>query len=262
MHVEPTHLPRVLRWLMPAILVATSPALSSAQSDPAIRSYDPGPSVAEPLANPYTFEGADGHGSARAVPEHAKSPEPEYGIMSPRISLRPIIGVLGEARADGESADLDRTFGGAVEVEVPALPFLSFGAEISVMAWTLDSDADLGRNILTNISFVPRLRIPFQGPLMHGAFYVGAPFGMTTSSMSDRFRNEVVGNHVDAGVGFNYGGRAGMQLFVTPRFGFAADVEYRIHNLQHHVGHMPQSDSEVRFQLRQLLVNAGLIFTL
>jgi hypothetical protein len=262
MHAHRAHPDRMLRWVLPIALIGATPALSYAQTDPGGRGTDPGSSVHDPHAPGQNPESAP---ETRAVPEHEgkRATEPTYGIMSPRIALRTIIGLRGTANIDGYGdANLDTTYGGAVEIEVPALPFLSFGAEIGVMAWTPDLQADLGHNILTNIALVPRLRIPFGGRLMHGAFYVGAPFGMTTSSLSDRFRSDFVGSHVDAGVGFNYGGRAGMQLFVTPRFGFAADAEYRVHNLQHRIGAAPADAGELDIKLRQLVVNAGLIFTL
>jgi hypothetical protein len=203
---------------------------------------------------------------AETKPPAPKLPEADPpGIMSPRVSLRPLFGLDGRVEVNGgPQADLDTTYGGALEIEVPALPVLSFAAEIAVMAWRPAVQHDMKRNIMTSISLIPRLRIPFGGGVdpMHGAIYVGAPFGMSTSSLSDDYREDIAGGHVDAGVGCNYGGRAGVQIFLTPRFGVTADIEYRVHRMQHRLDMVAASGGEIEMNLRQLLLYAGLVFAL
>jgi hypothetical protein len=187
--------------------------------------------------------------------------------MRPRIALRPMIGVAGTARLDrveGRS-DLNASYGGAIELEVPVLPILSLGGEVAVMAWRSDVDQlSVNRNILTSISLVPRLRLPFEGARAHGALYLAVPVGLSINAM-----DETYGEHLDIGdgsfrigVGYNIAGRVGAQLFFSPRVGITTEIEYRYHAFWHSLDAPLIDDDNVSMRLHQLLLHVGVVFAL
>jgi hypothetical protein len=189
--------------------------------------------------------------------------------MRPRIALRPMFGFGGSARIDrvAENPDLATSYGGAIEIEVPLAPFFSLGGELALLAWTTDGDQefDLDRNLLTSISLVPRLRLPFEGDRIHGAMYLGVPVGVSINAMDDTFDQpmNITGADLGTGVGYNVGARLGAQVFFTPRIGLTAELEYRYHAFRHNVnGGILVDNSNIDMSLHQLVLQAGVIFTL
>lgn len=204
-----------------------------------------------------------------AWPSAASAQDPTEGdSMRPRIALRPVFGFSGNAKLDRfeREVDLETTYGGAIELEAPILPFFSLGGEVAVLAWTTEpeQDLDLNRNVLTDVSVVPRLRIPFEGKQMHGAMYLGVPIGFSINVLDDSYDDalDIVGTDVRTGVGYNVGARVGAQLFFTPNAGLTAELEYRYHHIRHRLDATIGDDDHVNIKLRQLMLQVGVIFAI
>jgi hypothetical protein len=221
-----------------------------------------------------------GNAQQREAQVRAGEPPPEPVVvtrdpwaghtMRPRVALRPMFGFGGTARIDRvtENPDLATSYGGAIEIEVPLAPFFSLGGELALLAWTTDGDGqefDLDRNLLTSISLVPRLRLPFEGDHVHGAMYLGVPVGVSINAMDDTFDPfmNITGADLGTGVGYNVGARVGAQVFFTPRIGLTAELEYRYHAFRHNVnGGILVDNSNIDMSIHQLVLQTGVVFTL
>lgn len=188
--------------------------------------------------------------------------------LLPRLHLKGVFGVAGNAKVDGLDGrrDLDTSYGGAAEIEVPLVQLLSLGAEAMVVGWRTKAakSYEFDRNVLIDLSAVPRLRLPFDGEAVFGAFYVGVPIGFTIHVLDDSYNQalNLVGTDVKTGFGWNIGGRGGVQLFVSPRVGLVGEVEYRYHWIHHGVDGPVTSPSDEKLKIQQLYVHAGLVFIL
>lgn len=195
-------------------------------------------------------------------PPAAAESQPDEPTMRPRIALRTLFGLGGTADVGGfDDLSLDTSYGGAIELEAPVVEAFSLAAEVAVTSWRPDH-MDLGRIILSDVSIVPRLRLPFEGNVIHGALYIGVPVGLSLNFFTNDHDPDLQLRELglDTGVGYNVGGRVGIQLFPTPSVGLTADVEYRYHRLSHELEGAAAGGDDMDVHLRQLVVQAGLVF--
>jgi hypothetical protein len=177
------------------------------------------------------------------------------------------LGILGDARItnDGNEASdsLEPSGGAVIGFEAPVVPFFSVGAEVGFWIWNTDGgdDWEIDPSGLVDVSFVPRLRLPFgngDDGGGHGAAYVAGLFGPTFSFPSEDVQDGLASLGADIGTGFGLqgGGLVGIQLFPIRSFGFDLAVGYQHHIAWHEVDGIAGDDT-VQLDLGQLILRAG-----
>lgn len=188
--------------------------------------------------------------------------------MRSRLSIRGTIGFGGTAKIDqlGGKQDLTRSYGGALEIDTPIIPLLSLGGEFAALGWRTQpaQSFHFDRNVLMDFSLVPKLRLPFNGESVFGAFYVGMPVGLTLDVLDQSYDQalNLAGANVKTGYGYNIGGRVGLEIFPSPRVGITGEVGYRYHWIHHGANGPLGTSGGVKMKLQQLMVHAGLVFLL
>lgn len=187
--------------------------------------------------------------------------------MAPRLYFDGQLGLLGEAHISSGSNDasdeLEPSGGAVLGVDVPVVPFFSMGGEVGFLIWNTDGgdDNEIDPGGLLNVTFVPRLRIPFGNDDggVHGAAYLAGQIGPTFSFPSEDVADGLatVGTRVNTGYGLNGGGLLGVQLFFTRSIGIDLAAGYQHHVVWHDLdGGL--ADGTVRIDLGQLMMRAGL----
>lgn len=188
--------------------------------------------------------------------------------MAPRLHLRGLVTAGGEARLeiDGNSAEDDLLigFGGAAELEVPVLRYLSVAGGATVTAWQADiEDDDAARNVVIDVDFTPRLRAPI-GDEGRVVLYLAVPIGLAINIPSSDYADAIegIGGELSNGVGLHVGGRAGGQFFVTERFGFVAEAGVDFRAMSHRIEGPLGGDERFMLKMAHFTGQLGVVFAM
>jgi hypothetical protein len=188
--------------------------------------------------------------------------------MAPRLHLRGLVTAGGEARLeiDDNSAEDDLLigFGGAAELEVPVLRYLSVAGGATVTAWQADiEDDDAARNVVIDVDFTPRLRAPI-GDEGRVVLYLAVPIGLAINIPSSDYADAIdgIGGELSNGVGLHVGGRAGGQFFVTERFGFVAEAGVDFRAMSHRIEGPLGGDERFMLKMAHFTGQLGVVFAM
>lgn len=198
----------------------------------------------------------------------ASAQDQDDASMAPRLHLRGLVTAGGEARLeiDDNSAEDDLLvgFGGAAELEVPVLRYLSVAGGATVTAWQADiEDDDAARNVVVDVDFTPRLRAPIgdQGRVV---LYLAVPIGLAINIPSSDYADAVegIGGELSNGVGLHVGGRAGGQFFVSDRFGFVAEAGVDFRAMSHRIEGPLGGDDRFMLKMAHFTGQLGIVIAM
>ncbi len=206
------------------------------------------------------------HASVAAAQE-----PPGLAMWAPRLYGDFQLGLFGDLQA--ESGDrfatdgLEPGAGGVVGVDVPVIRFFSIGAEGGATVWNTDGGEnwDVDASVLMHVSVVPRFRVPWSVESGgHGAFYVAGIFGPSIDFLSADFRDALALGRasVDTGYGLHAGGLLGVQIFPVRHVGLDVGAGYVRHVVWHTIDGPLGTERDVRLDLGQLTLRAGLAIAL
>ncbi len=191
---------------------------------------------------------------------------------SPYFAAKLLLNFGGEGTLDGGPVlgvnttiedDLEPAYGLGLAYMHPVIEILALGGQLSVISWNSESaaDADVDRNLLVDISFVPQLN--FDIAIVE--LYASVPVGFTLDFIGDdtAFSNGAASASVGTGIGYHVGILIGARLGLTRSFGLLGEIGYMAHGFSHEVEGMvlgATATNDVDVTLGQLVLNLGLYF--
>jgi len=158
-------------------------------------------------------------------------------------------GLPGRLRVDGAERDLDHTFGFNLRADAPIAKYVLLGPMLQLGSWRADVSPPAGHDYYVDFDLVLRLRAPITTSRFNYQLWVGAPLGLSLDVLGGS------ANDAKLGFGWNYGVLAGGAVHFTRKLGVFAELGWQQHRLTHDRDVGPDLD----FELRQTLVNVGLV---
>lgn len=192
-------------------------------------------------------------------------------MMAPRVYAFGQLGLFGDVHLHSDDTSgtdgLEPSGGAGVGFEIPLVEMFSIGAEATGWAWNSEGGMsyDIGSSFLGDLSFVPRFRLPWAtGRGAHGAVGLALPIGPTVSVLNEDVRSGLAafGASANTGYGVNMGAMLNGQFFIVPMFGLTFDVGYQHHFVWHEVSGPLGGEHQVRADMGQFILRAGIIIAL
>ncbi len=205
-------------------------------------------------ACPDNLECVDGR---RCEPPASRAPRPYEPPVPPQKNFAELShallgfrwGLPGSVATDGASGDLDHTLGFNLRADAPVAKYLLLGPMLQLGSWRADVTPPASHDYYVDLDLVLRLRAPITTARFDYQLWIGAPLGVSL---------DVLGGDSSAstlGVGWNTGVLAGGAVHFSRKLGVFAELGWQ----QHRFAHGRDAGPDLDFELRQTLLNLGLV---
>lgn len=178
------------------------------------------------------------------------------------------LGITVEGDGETAEADMEVSFGGAIQYIYPLHRYFALGGRLGALSWR--SDAGEGdRNLVFDLAIVPQLRLPLSAAV---ELYLGVPIGLSLDLLNELDRS--VGGagasasvEADAGIGFNLAALLGARFALAREVGLFTEFGYSLHSVSHDIhfrggiaGAGIDVTAEIDLSWWQLAWNVGVYF--
>lgn len=185
---------------------------------------------------------------ALATPAHAQElDDPYFGValtlgfageaeLESASATAENLGITFEGDGETAEADMEVSFGGALQYVHPLHRHFALGARLGALSWRSDA-RDGDRNLVFDLAIVPQLRLPLSASV---ELYLGVPLGLSLDLLNQLDRSAAAGAasvsvEADAGFGFNVAALLGARFALTREVGLFTEFGYTLHSVSHDV---------------------------